>query len=160
MQDLESYGFSIVAAALICGVLRTILGDKGTAAGMGKLICGIFLTFTVLKPVAQLDLNDLESIIFPEGISGEEAVSTGSLYAWESMAAIIKEESEAYILDKARSLNTQITVQIKVSQDPYPVPERVRICGNLPPAIRRQLQTILESDLGIPKERQTWITED
>lgn len=156
MDGIRQYILSVVAAAIICAILRSILGDKGNTAGMVKLICGLFLAFTVVRPIAEIQIGELA--LFTDGIEAEarQAVSAGEIYAWESMAAIIKAESEAYILDKAKSLGAELTVEVTVSSDASPVPTAARITGAVSPAAKTQLQTILEEDLGIPKECQIW----
>lgn len=157
MDGVREYFISITAAAVLCACVRSIAGDKGTAARIVKLICGLFLAFTVIQPVAEVKITDL--VIFTADIQAEAdaAVSTGEDFARESMAGIIKSETEAYILDKAQAFRAAIQVEVTVSDDIQPVPQEVRITGSVSPYVRAQLQSIIENDLGITKEDQIWI---
>ena len=78
----------------------------------------------------------------------------GENLARDSMAEIIKSETEAYILDTARSLQAEVTVEVSVNEEN--VPDSVTVSGAVSPYVRRQLQRIIESDLGIAKENQKW----
>lgn len=72
-------------------------------------------------------------------------------------AVIIKEETEAYIQDKAEELGAQIRAEITLSEDDFPIPVSVVIRGSPAEHIRGRLQRILETDVGIEKENITWI---
>lgn len=157
MDAVRDYFLSVTAAALICGVLSSILDGKGAAGKIVKLICGLFLAFTVIRPVADIEIEDFA--LFTSDISQEAqaAVSAGEEFVQDSLASIIKEETEAYILDKAQALDAVLEAEVTVSSDPQPVPIGVRIKGNVSTYIKFQLQSIIEADLGIAKENQLWI---
>ena len=70
------------------------------------------------------------------------------------MADIIKAETEAYILDKASQLNVELSVEVTIDEEN--IPTAVTLSGEVSPYARRQLQEIIESDLGIAKENQRW----
>lgn len=157
MEAVREYLLSVTAAAVICGMLRSVTGEKGTCAGITKLICGLFLAFTVIRPIAEVEIEDFAMLT--ADISGEarEAVSMGEDYTRQAISAIIKSETEAYILDKAQAYDAKLQVEVTVSADDTPVPDSVRITGGLSPYARTQLQSIIENELGIPKENQRWI---
>ena len=83
-------------------------------------------------------------------------IQSGSTWADSETAAIIKNRSEAYILDKASSAGIRIDVDISVCQQVPFTPETVTIVGNAPPYIKTQLTEIIEKDIGISKEHQIW----
>ena len=85
----------------------------------------------------------------------EDAAAMGENLARDSMADIIKEETEAYILDKAADLHANLHVEVTVGEDNLPV--AVTISGEASPYARRQIQAIIANDLGIAKENQKWI---
>ena len=70
----------------------------------------------------------------------------------------IKQELEAYILDKAAALDLKIRVNVKLDDHPLPGPESVVIEGTVPPYQKQVLEDILQSELGISKENQQWIS--
>lgn len=157
MDGVREYFLSVTAAAVICACIRSLVGEKGPAAGVVKLICGLFLAFTVIRPVADIEIEDLTLFTADITEDAQAAVSEGEEFLRESIAGIIKTETEAYILDKAKALSAELQVEVRVSDDPQPVPEEVRITGSVSPYVKAQLQSIIADDLGIPKEDQVWI---
>ena len=69
---------------------------------------------------------------------------------------IITDKTCAYILDKAETLRAQLTVQVILSDEELPVPERIYLTGQASPYARSMLQRLIEEELGVPKERQIW----
>ena len=83
--------------------------------------------------------------------SSDLEMSTGA------MIAIIKEETEAYILDKAASLGVTLSVEVMVEDGNVPRLSGVQLSGQVSPYARQQLSTWISNDLGISKENQKWI---
>ena len=154
MESLRSYILSLVCAASFCGILSGIAGEKGTAAGLRKLIFGIFLCFSVITPLKSLHFEDL---LEPIADIREDALATaamGKTLYQESLSEVITSQAETYILDKAQSLG--LTVTVSIQPDDSGKPYRATITGIIPEDHMRALSDILEGDLGIPKERQIW----
>ena len=49
MEALRQYVISVVAAAMLCGIVVRLF-PNGSGKQVGKLICGLFLAYTVLSP--------------------------------------------------------------------------------------------------------------
>ena len=122
---------------------------------MGKLICGLFLAYTVLRPISRVDFSKLPDFSLRCMDDAEDAAAMGENLARDSMADIIKEETEAYILDKAADLHANLRVEVAVGEDNLPA--AVTISGEASPYARRQIQAMIANDLGISKENQKWI---
>lgn len=157
MKQLGDYVLSVTAAAIIIGILTSLMDGKGGAAALVKMIGGLFLAFVIVQPIAKLDVSAMLS--FTEGFArdGETAAAEGENMAAEAVADIIKTNTQAYILDKAETYRAELTVEVTLSQDQVPVPVAASLKGNVSPYAKAQLQKILEDDLGIPKENQLWI---
>lgn len=156
MDGIREYLISVTAAALLCGILKSLVGEKGNSAALVRLICGIFLALTVIRPLRELNLRDFS--LLPTGLL-EEAKATsgaGENYTRQAKEDLIKQQCEAYILDKAQTLEASIQVEIQISEDGEPVPVASMITGNLSPYAKNQLSKALEQDLGIPQEDQKW----
>lgn len=154
MDGLRQYVLSVVATALICGVVPGLL-HSGSARELVKLVCGLLLTITVIAPlrgydIAELDLGDVFSEL------GSTAVNTGTEMSRSAMADIIKAEAEAYVLDKAAEMDLDVSVEIRLSGGDTPIPEVAVIRGAASPYARERLQDILQTQLGIAKENQQW----
>ncbi len=158
MAKLGSYILSVTAAAILVGILLCILDQKSVSAALLKLTAGLFLTVTVIAPVARLDFSGLGDLVEPFASSGEEAAASGENMAQAAMADIIKSRTEAYILDKAEMYGAELTVEVTLRQtDGFPVPALVRLGGRVSPYAKAQLQQIMAQELGISKENQRWI---
>ena len=155
MDALRDYLLRVICAATACGIVGSIVEKKGSTGVLIKLTSGIFLAFTVISPIAQMELEEMS--IFTSDL--QEAAASASAYGQaiseESLAAFIKSKTEAYILDKAAVLNVVLTTDITLGPDLRP--ESVRLRGTVPPYAKYRLEAILEEDLGIVKENQLWI---
>lgn len=155
MSGISSYILSVVCAAILCAVLTSLSGEKGISAPIRKLICGIFLCFSVIAPLRTLDYSDF---LEPMNDIRQDALATaamGQTLYQESLTQVITENTEAYILDKAKGLG--LSLSVTVHPDDSGKPFRVTLAGNAGEMAREALTDILESELGIPKERQIWI---
>ncbi|MBR6596043.1 MAG: hypothetical protein IKK72_05690 [Oscillospiraceae bacterium] len=158
MDGIREYLISVTAAALLCGILKSLMGEKGSSAALVRLICGIFLALTVIRPLKELNLQDLS--LLPTGLLEEARATSGEGEEYTRLAKedLIKQQCEAYILDKAQTLEASIQVEILISQEGDPIPAGSIITGNLSPYARNQLSETLTEELGIPQEDQKWKT--
>lgn len=58
MEALRQYVISVVAAAMLCGIVVRLF-PNGSGKQVGKLICGLFLAYTVLSPISRVDFSNL-----------------------------------------------------------------------------------------------------
>ena len=154
MEALRQYVISVVAATMLCGIVVRLF-PNGSGKQMGKLICGLFLAYTVLSPISRVDFSKLPDFSLRCMDDAEDAAAMGENLARDSMADIIKEETEAYILDKAADLHANLRVAVTIGEDNLPA--AVTISGEASPYARRQIQAMIANDLGISKENQKWI---
>lgn len=157
MESVREYLFSVTCAALICGILCSVADEKRTGGMLTKLLCGIFLSLTVIRPLAGFPLLKLDlggSRITQEGI---RAAETGVEYARQAKIQIIKMQTEAYILEAAKHYDLYLTVEVEISEDDTPVPYAVKIQGRVSPYAKTQLTEMMERELAIPKENQRWM---
>ncbi len=154
MGAICRYIVSVTAASIICGIVMGI-SQKNNTQPILKLVCGLFLAFTVIKPITQIELTELAEVSTPYTKNAVQAAALGENLSREAMADIIKAETEAYILEKAAALNVSLKVEVTVDGDP-PVPTAVRLSGEVSPYAKQQLQQILCEELDIAKENQQW----
>lgn len=154
MAQFGRYILSVTAAAMVLGILNSLLEKKGSAASLFRLIGGLFLTFTIIQPMAGFEIADIAAFAEDFYAAGEAAAASGEWIASEERAAIIKEEIQAYILDKAEACGAALTVEVSLDDDSLPA--AVRLAGNISPYAKTQLQNTIEADLGISKENQLW----
>ncbi len=156
MQALGEYIVSICAAAFLCGIIGS-LAPKGAAKEIIKLVCGLFLVFTVIRPISEINLPDLVEVGKSFQKDAQSAVKAGEDMAQTETAAGISEQLEAYILDKARLLRLELTVEVELDEEGSFLPKTVTLRGDAAPLARKQLTELLQKDLGIPEEDIRWI---
>lgn len=156
MENLKQYILAVVAASVLCGLILTLTGKKSTTGPVIKLLCGIFLSLTLIVPLSGPDLLDFTSYENFWSNEAEHYASFGQESASVEVGSIITEQCQAYILDKAASLGADIQVQIKLSQDEPPTPWEIHVTGSISPYAKGILKKTIIDELGIPEERQIW----
>ena len=156
MGKLGEYIVCVCCAALLCGIVNAMM-PKGTTREILKLVGGLFLAFTVISPIRDLEFPDLSQMTTTLQEEVSQAVARGEEMARQAAAASIKKELEAYILDKALSLRLEVRVQLKLREDTLH-PESVILIGNPSPDSRNQLTRWICEELGLTKEAVTWIS--
>jgi len=148
-----------VAAAAVLAALAQSLMPQGPVKKAGGLVCGLVLLWAMLSPLTggipsapvQLAQEYLEQV--------EAQAQELQNQAQQQRKAVIEEEMEAYILDKAaqQGYSCQARVECREGGEGVFVPESAWICAAQEawPGLGR----ILEEDLGIPPERQTYEKE-
>lgn len=156
MDGIRQYLLSIVTAGIISAVLVKIAGEKGLLSSSIKLLAGLFMSITVISPIVKLQITEFSNYLDGIEFDVQEIVEDGVLTANTEKSAIIIQETETYILDKAASLSASIEAQVTLSDSDVPYPYSVTLSGDISPFGRQQLQNIIADDLGIPEERQLW----
>ena len=122
---------------------------------MMQLLSGVVLAITVLSPFTKLRLDDSFQIPEIEWKNSDLYIVEGQKNALEAQKEYIQDHCEAYILDRARTFNTEITVQVLLNESMVPAFTQIHWDGN--PNLQTELVKVITTDLGIPKENQQWI---
>ena len=153
MDDLRQYIVSVVAGACICGIALGLLPESGTRTIL-KLLCGMFLAVTVLRPVSNLEIEDFLAFDQILADNASQTAAMGEAYSEKLFRQRIKEETAAYILDKADAMGVKIIAEVGL--DEKGIPALVRLSGNLSPYHREVLEGYISRNLSISKENQIW----
>ena len=156
MGKLGEYIVCVCCAALLCGIVNAMM-PKGTTREILKLVGGLFLAFTVISPIRDVEFPDLSRMTTTLQEEVSQAVARGEEMARQAAADSIKKELEAYILDKAQSLRLQIRVQLKLEEETLH-PASVSIIANVSPSAKEEMEYWLCRELGLTKEDITWIS--
>lgn len=157
MEQVRTYVISVVTAAMLVGIVTGLLGKKDTSAALIKMIGGLFLAFTVIRPIVSLEVENIRTYIAAFSENGTNTVTEGENLAGQAYSAYIKSETEAYILDKANALGAELSVEVSLDEGDIPVPVGARIQGSVSPYAKACLQDMMADDLGILEENQVWI---
>lgn len=155
MAAVGAYIFSVAATALLCGMITSLL-QNCSVQKIAKFICGMILLTVVLRPVSSLgSLNKLEIPIpsFPEG---QDLITSSVNGSQKAITEIIKQNTQAYIVDKAAELGLEIRAEVVLSNDALALPVAVTLYGNASPYLKLSLQEIIQEELNIAKENQVW----
>ncbi len=156
MAAVGEYLIRVCCAAVLCALISGFLDKKGMLGASTKLLTGIFMVVTLLGPLVNLRVTGIENVILDVEQDADDLAASGENSAREAMAAIIKERTEAYILDKAKALGASLTVVVSLNTDDIPTPNGVHLVGSVSPYAKKRLTDIIQGDLGISAEAQTW----
>lgn len=155
-MQLKAYLLSIIAAGTICAIINSLLIKNSSHSSMIKLLCGAFLTVTIVAPWKTFRFDSITDFKMETEHAAMSAVEDGIESSRQAVGEIIKEKTEAYILDKASSIGTYIDVEVTLSNTDIPTPESVAIKGAVSPYAKNKLSSCIANDLDIPEEKQTW----
>lgn len=148
---------AVVTVTLLVSAAQSLL-PGGALRKTASLIGGLILTLTMLSPLVKVDLStlDLHYADYEAEIAERQAELENQNQ--DSLAAIIAQETEAYISDKAKEMGRSCTAQVttKTREDGVPYPYSAVLSGERSDA----LEELIAQDLGIPKERQSWHETD
>lgn len=150
----------IIGAALISSAALSIAPEGGAKRAL-KLACGLLSAAALLSLALSFDYGAF-SLEMEKMRSGfYEGRASGMEKAEKETRFIIESRLSEYILDKAEELGikgVKASVLCEWSEEGLWYPVSVRLeCGSSGKASER-LEGYIESELGIPKERQIWST--
>lgn len=157
MDAIAEYVLSITAAALLCAVVKHIVGEDHSAGKIIKTVSGIFMAVTLLSPIVNFSFDNVENYFDDFQVTAQEISENGTQMADDALADIIKQRTEAYILDEAERLGLQLQVEIILSDSQPPVPSSVTVTGEISPYHKNSLSQFISANLGISGENQRWI---
>ena len=141
---------------MLSGIVLSLLKGNKTVEGITKLLCGLFMIYTAVKPLPNLKLSQLSQLTGTYSQQGEQAVQWGQTLTRDGIRDGIKEQVQAYILDKAEKLEAKVEVEVELSDEEIPAPKAISITGKLSPYAKEQLSDMMEQDLGVDRENQRW----
>lgn len=153
MDALREYVAAIAAAALLSGVLIR-LTQKTAGGGMIRMLCGLFMTIVLIRPISANKEHLLEAAFPDYSQQANIVVSEGTAEADNMKQEFIKQRVRTYILSRAEALDADLQVRVSLAEDGTPA--SVRITGNISPMNKSRLTQMIALELGIPKERQEW----
>ena len=150
MNDWKPYLHSILACCLISAIVLQLVSDTG-AKGLVRFVCAMLTAISIGTPLAGMDWSGL--LQWPQPGSGADAyIRQGEETARDAKAACIQAVCRTYILEKAKALDGEI-LEVTITLNDDLLPAYAEIHGRMD----QKVQEILTTDLGIPKEQQTWI---
>ena len=154
--NLKDYILSIVAAAIVCAVTKSLLNQKTATGRIAGLLSGVLMAITIIAPLRDITFANITDYLDGLSYEADIYVKEGQAMAENHTADIIKAQTEAYILDKANSMGLEITVEVELDESNGSVPCGAAVKGILSPYAKEVLGAYMEDNLGISKEKQRW----
>ena len=152
MESLGKWLLSVSATALAVSVLQTLIPEGGIRR-VATFTGGLLLLAVLLRPVLGADFGSLTLGLTDWTEQVEQRTAELEQAQTNALAQGIEERTAAYISDKADSMGLALEVRVTAeAADGVPVPVRVTLTGEKSGELSRWLET----ELGIPAERQVW----
>lgn len=120
------------------------------------IITGLFLSITLVSPLKNFQINDLEKYWNDIQTDGQCYIDEGTEMANAALSDIITERTEAYISNEATRLGAQLNVEVKLSDCYPPEPYQVVITGAVSPYQKQVMSHYISENIGIQQEQQIW----
>lgn len=156
MSAIGQYILTVVSATILVSIVTTLVGNKSSTAPYIRLVGSLFIAVTVFSPLLGIRADGIVGYFSSVDASADRIIVESQATVHNQKVSIIKEKTEAYILEKAESLSLNISVEIDFDDANSVAPTTVRIYGSVSPYAKDQLSKAISSDLGIPEEQQKW----
>lgn len=153
MEAVRTWLVGLIAVSLLVSVADSLLPEGGVKKVAG-FTGGLILLLALVQPLLRVEPGSVAAGLGDYTAQIAALQETFTEKNQEELQALIAEETQAYIEDKATGLGLACSPRVTVEQDenglPYPA-EATLDCAR-----DEALAAYLETELGIPRERQTW----
>ena len=153
MAAARTWLTAVVAVTLLLSVAQMLV-PPGSLREIASFVGGLILLAVMMQPLLRIDLSDvqLDFSAYQETLEQRQAELENTRQ--EELTSLIEAETAAYISDKAKSMGLTLRVRVTAEMDGsgVPVPVRAELTGSW----SGPLSGWLETELGLPAERQVW----
>ena len=157
MEILRQYMLSVITISIVCGLV-VLFFEGSPYKDVIKLITGLMVTISVLKPVMNKDAITLDKFWNRISADSSYAVSQGQEAAAHAHGAYIIETMESYISSRAEEMGAEVTAQVTLQEGTIGQPKEVTLSGRVSPYLKNRICQMIETELGIEKDQQIWIS--
>lgn len=153
MAAARAWLTAVVSVTLLLSVVQT-LTPKGSLREIASFVGGLLLLAVLLRPLGSVDLSAVSLNLDAYRQTVEQRQAELEQEGQKELVGLIEAELESYISDKAADMGLTLRVQVTVELDGsgVPAPVSVELTGPRSEALSRWLET----ELGVPAERQVW----
>ena len=158
MEIIKNWILGICGAALL-GALADAVVPKSSVKNVVSFVCSIVMIFAVVSPIVKIDFSAYSGYIVAQKKSAGEYSKKIEETNARLTKAIIEEDAAAYILDKAHELgidNAEFKINARLDEESQWYLYSAEITGEIESDKENELGSLIEANLGIPKERQAW----
>ncbi len=154
MARWSGWVYSTIVCAISCGIVSQMVSDS-KGKDILRLLCGIILSISLFRPITTVNFREYLDAFRQNWYEADSYIADGQKIAAMEQADSIRAACETYIMNRAKALGTEIKAAVTLTNAGVPV--FAEIYGKVEANIQKQLQTVLTTELGIPKENQKWI---
>jgi len=133
------------------------LTERNTVtAGAIKLLTGLVMILCTIVPAASLEFDGIFNMAEAYSYAAEQAVASGADFAESEIKSIIIQNTEAYILEKASSLGTNVQVCVVLAEEAPFAPASITLQGKAAPYTKAVISHWITDNLGIQEELIHW----
>ena len=153
MSAVRDWLCAVVMTAALVSLLKTL----AIASALRRAISfagSLTLILVVLKPVSEINLTELKPSFsgYGEELSHQEALARERRAA--ELGRLVAERTETLIRERTAVLGGTVHAEVSVRErEGIPIPWAVALRGDRVPG----LQEWIDTELGIPPERQSWM---
>lgn len=136
---------------------KALLDNKSAISRIVQMLGGILLAVTILTPLLNISFHGISDYFVDLSDEAQQLVTDGKNATQNSVNAIIKDRTEAYILDKANRMGLQIAVEVELDASNNSIPCGVIFRGSVSPYAKEIICGYVEDNLGITRENQKWM---
>ncbi len=158
---LSEWVRTLAVGAAFCGVVLLLI-PEGAEKRATRLTCALMLTILLIAPLRRLDTRQLTELLTMKRMETAGFTEDADELSMELCTRIIREEIEEYIWDAARKLGvTELGIRLRLRETgELPCPWSIALTGTVTEEQKEKLSLLLEGELGIPRQRQTWSADD
>lgn len=148
----------LCAMSILFGVIMGIIPEGGVKR-ITCILCSAILIIVVLTPIKSIDIDSYALLLTQYREQEAQLTARADEINSRLNRAVIVEEYEAYIMDKAEELGIDVKearVEVQWSTEAVWVPYSVSVTANADISLRRVFEDKLMAELGIPQERVKW----
>ena len=156
-ESIKSWISGIAVTAIIISIVQGIM-PKGSVKRIAAVICSAALIAAMAAPVLKWSIPDIHKFRREGDDLTRRYMENLSNANFDLNQSIIEAECESYILDKAKNLGANVSVNVTaeyIDSDTC-VPMSAEIFSSCSPLIRTALSEYMSDELGIPEDMQTW----
>ena len=156
MYGFKQYLLSLLSAAIICAILNKFSFKAESINSLIRLMSTVFLLITAFSPF--VNIGTVSWLEFPVNIQDDakSIISDVQVSVTDERIKYISDKVGAYIVDRAATYGASVMVRVNITDREKMLPDTVIISGNISPYGKNALKNMIETELGIPEEKQIW----